>query len=135
MKPFAVILLLSAWCATPSFAQQTNSGVDLSKSLNTYFPADRAWKVTIESANGLLLEFDVTPGVFLSIHVNAEPFEAAEEMAEARHWKGDVFLRMRRYDEIALTESKAGRDIMAKSPLEMNLKDVVVQVAEIQDES
>ena len=97
--------------------------------IESYFGPHNAFKVTIESENGVVSIVDVPKGVILS--VVASEYEACESRDASqipRLYRGDMTIRTRRNDEVKEGESTRGSDLMAKAPLEVTLHGVVVSI-------
>ena len=96
-------------------------------SVSAYFGPGQHPRLTITTANGVVSVLDVPQGVFLNV---IGPEKANPGVAETkdfpRTFKGDITIRTRRKDEIGESESTAAREFMAKSPLEMSVKNASV---------
>ena len=128
--PFFLIIALAS--TTLATAQQTTSLETPTTSggtFNHFYAPIQAYKVTIESEKGIVTVLEVPPGVFLNVqgYVNQNP-SVRERTTDPRTFRGELVIRSRRADEREVGESRALHEIMAKSPLEMHLKNAVVVV-------
>ena len=99
---------------------------------NHYYAPIKAFKVTIESENGLVSVVNIPLGVYL----NVEAYEAQNpdyhDWTEGpRTFRGDIVLRARRADEIKSGESSHAHEMMALAPFEISLTNAVVLVEKI----
>ena len=98
-------------------------------SFRTFFNTTEAHKVTIRSEGGVVTVLEVPEGVFLSVFGGAEATRSETSEADRSvSFSGDLTLRARRRDEMAVGESRNADDIMAKAPLEMKLESASVTV-------
>ncbi len=101
--------------------------------VESYFGPHNAYRVTIESDNGVVSVIDVPEGVLLSIVASEYGArESGDSSQIPRLFRGDMTIRARRNDEVREGESSMASDLMAKAPLEVKLHGVVVSVEMVQ---
>lgn len=93
----------------------------------TYYHPRQAWKVTIQTDNGVLSVLEVPEGVYLSVQASEAQNPISEGSTDIHGaYQGDIVIRTCRVDETQENESLDEK--MAKSPLEMSLKNATVIV-------
>lgn len=120
----ALVMLLGL---SAGLAAQDASAAQPKYITSNFAPHAGGYRVTIESAGGLVATLEVPDGVFLSLTGPAYP-EPGESALSGRRFRGNVTIRTRRDDEREEGESNLADAIMAKSPLEVSLEDVIVEV-------
>ncbi len=155
-KTLQLLLVIALFCP-PAFAQQTDfteeereQGAQMliekgvlpedwgsllpadSLGLNAYFSPKRAHRVRISSSQGVVSVLEVPRGTWLNVQadqeVNAGWQARANTTVGPPVFRGDVALRTRRADEVEESDGSALFAVMARSPVEVMLRDVVVEV-------
>ena len=84
----------------------------------------------------LLIELTVGTGVFLNLVATEEQNPGFKESMDfPRTCRGNITIRTRREDEIQDGESRVAHEFMAKAPLEMTLKNAVVLLEVVEQET
>lgn len=139
MKPLFLILALMVCSSAVAFAQDNPSAQKVSMDpvvSNTYYAAVQAYRVTIESANGMVSVLDVPRGVLLNVQTNTVQNDDIEQVQDLPHtFRGDLVIRTRRVDEVEASEGLMSKNIMAKAPVEMVVKNGVVVVEKVEPET
>ena len=122
--PLVVVFLFSSSAFGQAIEPRIPEGC-----FSSYFGPGQAFKVTVESENGVVSVLDVPKGVFLNVvaFIDENP-DKNGRLEFPMEIKGDVTIRTRREDELKSNESRSADSIMAWSPLEMSLKNVVVHL-------
>lgn len=93
-------------------------------SCQVFYSSQGAKTVTIQSDNGPVTTMEIPDGVYLNV-----AYTQRVKTATGAIFQGETtIIRLRRKDEVAADESRISRDIMAKGPLEIVLKNAVVRV-------
>jgi len=98
--------------------------------LNTYYSPERAYRVYITSKQGIVSTLDVPLGTHLNVQADQALNLERQELTATSNavYRGDIIIRTRRKDEVEASDGSAAFAIMAKSPVAMVLRDVVVEV-------
>lgn len=104
--------------------------------LNVYYSSDHAYRVRIFSQKGIVTKMDLPRGTLLNVQADQTLNPPQNDpKAIRKSFRGDIILRVRREDEWQpQTEGRASFAIMARSPLEMVLKDVSIEVEKVQEQ-
>jgi hypothetical protein len=99
------------------------------RSVTNYAPGAGPYKLKIRRQGNLLMEITIPKGVYLSVESYRILPKNLKEFAEVvNQFDGDVTIRIRPADEVEDWESSKARDIMAKAPSILDLKQVEVDV-------
>ncbi len=108
-----------------------DEAVRSSGTFNVYF-SSQGYKVTIESKSGAVSFLEVPQGVMLNVEgLTDENPSVMKQEGLPRTFRGDLVIRTRRADEVAVDDSLLSSSIMAKAPLEMRVKGGVVIIERI----
>ena len=100
--------------------------------VETFFGPQDAFRVTITSANGVVSVVDVPKGVILNVVASENAAGQLKDSSKYPHlFRGDMTIRCRRSDEVRDGESRVASEMMAKAPLDIKLREVVVSVAKV----
>ena len=129
--PCLVSLLVYSGAFTQEHASDSKPVMD-PESIYLFKGPTIPYRVTIQSANGVVSELAIPKGTLLSLQLkkdqNTRPI--GEHTSPAKY-QGDIILRMRRADEI--NEGGSALALMAKSPVKMSLNNVVVIIEDLED--
>ena len=135
MKTLYLFISLSFLYCSASWGQQVNpvkEPIMPPGTINHFYAPTTSYKVTIESANGLVSVVSIPIGVFLNVQFyELENPEYHEWDGGPRTFRGDIVIRARRSDEIKPEVGGGAQEMMNNSPFEISLSDAVVLVEKI----
>ena len=127
----ATVALLS-WSAAVH-AQDTPAAARLwpGGSVSAFFgPGLSAYRLTIESENGVVSVIEVPDDVFLGVIASRPPGDGLGDWELPKTVTGTVRIRTRRADELEDGERSADA-IMSKAPFELTLRNVSVHIERV----